>query len=306
MTRLASAFLLILAVVAARAITLTPNAHDFGKSVVNGTVPRTFRISSAVNDSFRFSLTGQDPNDFLVEASPGYTCFDHNLGVQVAACDFDVTFRPKSVGLKTATVLVINKAGQWANATLRGEAIKAGCQPTLVHCNYHNMYIGTIQVVSVDTVGEPDHRVRYDEDINITVALNGVVTCSGLRLERETLGYKGVVENEMKGQGTIAGTGMLAIEFETDSLGKPTYVLTYACPTPKMNRTSTHLKSGKSETESVASLPADWNRAEKITDAQPATAVMMPLLKGNFAYYRFDPDNSAGGITKVMWELKVY
>ena len=58
--------------------------------------------------------------------------------------------------------------------------------------------------------------------------------------------------------------------------------------------------------ETVASLPADWNRAAKINDALPATSVMMPLLKGNFAFYRFDNANSAGGITKTMWELKVY
>ena len=145
--------------------------------------------------------------------------------------------------------------------------------------------------------------VRDENDINISV-VNGVVTCSGTRQEREVHGYKGRLESEMKGTGPIAGSGMLAIEFEVDDTNRPVYVLTYACPRPRMTRTSTDLASGNAETETFPGGPAEWRDSERLADPQPSTGAGMTPLKGQHTNTRYEPENSAGGITTSKWDLK--
>jgi hypothetical protein len=81
-------------------------------------------------------------------------------------------------------------------------------------------------------------------------------------------------------------------------------VLTYACPTPTMTRTSTDLSSGNAETETFPGSPADWRDAECLADPQPSTGEGMTPLTGQHTNTHYEPENSAGGITKAMWELK--
>jgi len=284
------------------AITITPASHDFGQVVVTGVMGQAFTLTSTAGDSMSVSLTGPHAVDFVISGGPQtLSCTDEG-GVPVTSCDIDITFRPSALGVRTATLVVTNRRGQRATAALRGEGVKAGCQPMLVMCNYVNLYSGSIQIRSVDTVTTTDHTVRNEEEINISV-VNGVVTCSGLRQEREVHGYKGKMDREMKGTGPITGSGMLAIEFQLDE-GRPVYVLTYACPAPRMTRISTDLNSGNAETETFPGSSADWRDSQRLADPQPSTGIGMTPLKGNHTDTRYEPENSTGGITKSMWELK--
>jgi hypothetical protein len=295
----------LVATVVAAALTVTPAQHDFGKAGINGVVDELFHITSVPGDTFQISLTGRDPVDFRLTNTSPFTCTTQS-GSTRPACDILIGFRPKSLGIKTASFVVINKAGQRATATLTGEGVKADCVQVHVHCNYVHIYTGTIQIQIVDTVMQQDHVVRYATDINMNVAPDGVVTCSGSRSENEKLGYKGVFHTELKANGPIAGTGMLAVEYQQDQAGKWTYVLTYACPTPRFTRTSTDLRSGNSETENVPSNPADWRESERLADPQSInTGPPLPLLKGQHTNTRWDRDNQEGGYTKANWDLKL-
>jgi hypothetical protein len=176
------------------------------------------------------------------------------------------------------------------------------CQPRLVHCNYAYLYSGDIRIITVDTVSDPDHIVREDMEIRATVS-NGAVTCNGERTEHERLGYKGVFNTERRARGNVAGTGLLAVEFEFDN-GRPVYKLTLVCPTATITSTTTDLRSGGSETETSPASPADWRDAGLIADPQPSTAVAMTLLAGQQTTQRDDPDNKAGGSTRTTWSLR--
>lgn len=175
------------------------------------------------------------------------------------------------------------------------------CQARLVHCNYAYLYSGSIRVISVDSVSDSSHIVRDENDITIDLT-NGVATCRGERREYEKLGYKGIFHTERKGRGDIAGPGLIAVEFEYDN-GRPVYKLTYACPTPEMTRTGTDLKTGKSETETFPGNAAAWNDGGLAIDPQPSTGPGMTPLSGQQNDERSEPENSAGGRTRTVWNL---
>jgi hypothetical protein len=176
------------------------------------------------------------------------------------------------------------------------------CQPQLVHCNYAHHYSGTIRIVTVDTVGSTDHRVRNDGDVLITVR-NGVAVCIGQFQESEKKGYRGRFESEMTGRGSSSGPGLVSIEFEVTG-GRLSYVLTAVCPTPRMIRTSFDLLNGGStQVDTVAAEPADWRNAGQLADPQPATSQGMTPIGGSQRFSETDPDNAAGGSKIVTWTL---
>lgn len=288
---------------AALAITIQPSSHDFGPTLVpNGVALAQFTLTGTPGDSMYLSITGPDAAVFSLAGESAVFCLDADYR-PTASCPIDMDFRPTTVGPKTATLVVTNRRGQRATASLRGEGVSAvGCRPVLVPCNYANLYSGSIQIFSVDSVSAEDHVVRFETDINLAV-VNGVVTCTGTRRESEKIGYRGKFNSEMAGSGPIAGSGMLAVEFQREE-GKPVYVLTYACPEPRMTRTSTDLNYGTSTSETFPGAPADWRNSERLADPQPSTGAGMTPLTGGFTSTRRDPANSAGGTTKSMWELR--
>lgn len=298
------------------AITVTPAQHDFGKTAVGGVALGQFTLTSTVNDSLTVWLTGANPNQFLVEdhamaAGPntpqlldaGNYKLCENQGTHYASCKFDITFRPNRVGVMTAILEVTNKAGMRTRVPLRGEGVKPDCVQQLVHCNYVGLYTGSIQIRIIDSTSTNERKARFEDDFTIQVN-NGVVTCTGMRLEFEQNIYNSTPINEIKGQGPIAGSGMLAVEFELNSQGKFEYVLTYACPTPTMTKTSTDYKSGNSETETFPGQPADWRNSQSLADPQPATAQAMTPLVGRHTNTSWDRANQQGYIMMSMWDLK--
>lgn len=298
------------------ALTVTPAQHDFGKAVVGGVAGKQFTVSSTVDDSLIVWLTGANPNQFILqsglatahgrvpelEEAGNYKRCEYNAA-PVASCQFEVTFRPGSVGVKTAILEISNKVGMRARVPLRGEGIVAGCQPVLVACNYVGLYTGSIQIRIIDSTSNTERKARFEDDFTIQVN-NGVVTCSGTRLELEVNMRQGVPVNEIRGQGAIAGSGMLAVEFQRNSQGNWEYVLTYACPFPRMTKTSTDFASGNSESGTFPGGLADWRSSERMTDPQTATGDTMSVLKGRHANADWDPDNQQGKYMEAVWELR--
>lgn len=302
--------------IGAAAITITPTQHDFGKTAVGGVAQGQFTLTSTVNDSLTVWLTGANPNQFLVEdyangvgpntpqlTNAGNYKLCENQGMQYASCKFDITFRPNRVGVMNAILEVTNRAGMRTRVPLRGEGVKPDCVQQLVFCNYVTLYTGSIQVRIIDSTSTNERKARFEEDFTIQVN-SGVVTCTGMRLEFEQNIHNNTPENEIKGQGPIAGSGMLAVEFDLNSQGKFEYVLTYACPTPTMTKTSTDYKSGNSETETFPGGPADWNSSQRLTDPKPATAQGMTPLVGKHTNTSWDRANQQGYIMMSTWDLK--
>lgn len=308
MTRLLLALLLVGGVAwTAATLTVTPRSHDFGPTVLRGVSLREFtvawdrpreaveaRIVGPHATDFDFSETSRAQEHFL-------TCEDRNYQ-PTSPCPLDLNFRPSALGLRTATLIVIDRHGHRVTAALRGEGVKAGCQPVLVHCNYANLYSGTISLSSVDTVLTEDHQARSEVEIEIAVTL-GQVQCTGYRREFERSGYKGEMDTEIKGEGSISGPGLLAIEFDYRER-QPVYILTFACPAPAMKRTNIALKAGTATEQRFPAEPADWGGSEMVADPQPSSEPMMSPLQGSFRHGRLDPENSSGGYTRTSWNLR--
>lgn len=304
-----------LGAVAHRALTLVPSSHDFGKAAVQGEVYREFRISgvtATTAPTLRATLTGRDPDDWYLQ-NDGMACWWdgrsdslHRVRAPSAfsgTCDpFAVTFKPRTEGRKTAMLVVTDQLGNRVAAQLTGEAVAALCTNRLVFCNYAHHYSGTISLTSVDTVLTEDHQARSEVAIEIAVTL-GQVQCTGYRREFERSGYKGEMDTEIKGEGSISGPGLLAIEF--DYRGRqPVYLLTFACPAPAMRRTNIALKAGTATEQRFPAEPADWGGSEMVADPQPSREPMMSPLQGSFRHDRLDPENSTGGYTRTSWNLR--
>ncbi len=299
---------------AQRGPSLAPRSHDFGKAALNATVPFGFQVggvTSATADSLRVTLTGPDAGDwYLIDGGTGQGCsWDGRNAAWLApfpgSCDpLTVVFRPKSVGPKSAVLELADQFGNRVTAALGGEGVKAGCQPVLVHCNYANLYSGTIAYRSVDSTLTDDFRSRTEVVIDITV-IGGKAQCRGSVTELEVRGYKGVPESEMKGRGDILGPGLVAIEFDFRE-GQPVYIITFACPGPDLVRESRSIAAGEVTTERFPADPVEWGGGELVADPQPSSRDPdeMPVLRGSFRHDRWDPENLAGGYTRTSWDLK--
>ena len=302
---------------------LSPGSHDFGTAALNATIVFDFQLSGVTAltaEGLQAALTGADAGDWYIQNVGGQSGLGcgwpgRNDPTRTAAgaapwpfpgaCDpLTIIFRPKSVGQKSALLEVTDHLGNRVTAVLRGEGIKAGCQPVLVHCNYAGLYSGTIKFKSVDTTTTDDFKSLQETVITVTV-IGGKAQCSGSVTEWEIRGYKGVPESEMKGRGDITGPGLVAIEFDFRE-GAPVYVVTFSCPEPDMVRESRSLAGGTGTSERFPGAPVEWNGGTLVADPQPSSADpdQMPSLTGSFRHDRWDPDNSAGGYTTTSWDLK--
>jgi len=305
-------------------LAVAPGSHDFGTAALNATIPFEFQltgVTASTADSLRVSLAGPDAGDWYVSTAPPPNdwqgCYwggrndpasarvlGHAVPFPGSCSPLVVTFRPRSVGPKTATLVLTDHRGNRVTAMLRGEGIEAGCQPVLVPCNYAGLYSGTIKFKSVDTTTTDDFKSLQETVITVTV-IGGTAQCSGSVTEWEIRGHKGVPESEMKGRGDITGPGLVAIEFDFRE-GAPVYIVTFSCPEPDMVRESRSLAGGTGTSERFPGAPVEWNGGRLVADPQLSSADpdQMPSLIGNFRHDRWDPDNSAGGYTTTSWDLK--
>jgi hypothetical protein len=291
-------------------VTVTPNRADFGKAVVQGggmhrfvvamgdTMPAIISIEGPDSPEFGTDLTGRGGVDTL------FACSDDNALTFIQVdCKLDVFFQPMTLGVKTATLVVVDHHGHRATAALRGEAVRADCLPILVPCNWIVSYSGNIKFNQVDSVINETMKSRTETNVDVQIAL-GLVQCKGHRNEIEQTSYNGVPEGERKGVFSISGPGMAAIEFQPDEAGKMTYVLTIACPTYEGKRESRSLRGGEVDVLKVKAEPVDWRNSQMVGTPNPATEQGMPSLVGSWTDGEWDPENKAGTRWTASWNLR--
>lgn len=283
---------LLLLAAAAAAITIRPAQHDFGKVVVGDSTSQNFEVSvpraATPQDTVRFYLSGNNPIDFVLEDLSGVPphpmvtppCVTGKPWPANPTCPVGVTFQPKSLGIKTAILVVTDNRGNQGRASFRGEGIEVlSCWMTVVPCNYAHLYSGSF-VWSGALTGTHGRTT-----INVTVnVIRGVASCSGAQ--------------QMSGQGNsstgpILGSGLFAIEFEEDSLNRPVYNITAACPSPD------HPDMGG------PSRPAKLGHNEQQTYQQPVDPQFVDLV-GTLSYPdpATDALNGVSGTVSVRWDLK--
>jgi hypothetical protein len=281
--------LLVVGAARAAVVTITPAAYDFGKTAApNGVAMHRFTMSSAVGDDLDISITGPNAAEFGIwengTQSGTYTtyCIDTN-GNRSASCPLDVDFRPSSRGIKTATLMVANRRGERATATLRGEGVAPECEMKVVFCNYAHLYTGTFRWTSnLSGAGS-----QSSEQVQVDV-IRGAATCNGSATSSD--GGRSLT-------GAITGSGLVAVEFERGDTAGLFYRITVACPTPDWPATD--------DAAAVPSQPAEMGHNDRSTYEQAATAVSQLGLKGSSSYPAPETDavNGVTGAVSISWSL---
>ncbi len=290
-----AAVIAVVTAAAGAAVTVTPAQYDFGKTAVpGGTSLHRFTVSSATGDWLDFSVTGPNAADFIIAmvggggvdpaGKSGIQCSDADYR-PTSSCPVDMDFRPSSVGVKTATLIVANRRGERATVPLRGEGVVAGCEMKIVFCNYAHLYSGTFRWTS--SLSAPGSQ--FSEHVQVDV-VKGVATCNGSATESE------------QGQsrtGAITGPGLLAVEFERDDTNRRlVYRITAACPTPDWPATP--------DAPATPSRRAEMGHNDQSTYEQPAKAIAQADLTGSSSYPAPETDNLNGvtGAVSISWSLK--
>lgn len=181
-------------------------------------------------------------------------------------------------------------------------ALQGTCKPSLVSCNYAYLYTGSVTIKTNSSVPSADHQAGYTENVTVSINAAGVVTCTGTRTEYEKHGYKGTPEWSSNTSGAIGGPGLLAIEFQRNSGGKPVYMISYACPTADLQTTTVNASTGVSEVTQTPPEPADSNRLARAGDEQPASRIAMDTLKGgNTSNMRIAAGDEGDGMIQTTW-----
>jgi hypothetical protein len=97
--------------------------------------------------------------------------------------------------------------------------------------------------------------------------------------------------------GSIAGTGLIAVEFLEDPIYPLVYLITVACPTPAFAATASD--------PADPSRPAELGQGELLSEKQPAADVGIDL-EGTISYPSPDTDplNGVTGHVSISWKLK--
>jgi hypothetical protein len=273
---------------------------------LNGTTPQASRSIPNV------SIRGPDASEFGVDSgsantgtannpSPTYllsSCLGPNWTIG-RSCEYKVDFRPRSTGVKTAQLVVVDN-GVTATAALRGEGI-FGCRPYLVPCNYADFYTGYITTTTVDSsIAGVVHSFRQFTKLRIDVN-QGVVTCTGYQDDFSEELNAGAVMKRDAAAGPISGPGFFAVEFERDNVGL-TYKISFACPTASLTTSFIDNYSNTSGNGKMAADPAKWSSAG-IIDPYPATKLGIDLIGTQVDPYH-DALNDHGGYVRLEWSLK--
>lgn len=307
-------------------MTLTPGSHDFGQVMLGGSsAVQNFQLTGTAPVSRRGILRvrtgGPDADDFVVDSgwlvapptSPGQpppfppgSCPSTSWAFKGGSCSYTITFTPRSLGRKTAQLIVDDPGtGETATATLTGEGM-FGCRPYLVSCNYADHYAGTFTLTTDDaaTSGATSRKGRWLTTIEVKVE-QGVATCTGQQDDWEEEWNGGKLDRRFTATGTISGPGLFAIEFRASGRSFE-YTLTFACPTADIRTTSVDNLAGTSSAGAIPSEPADWRHASLGADPQPATMIGMTDLTGTQTDLRGNDGSNSGvtGTTTMTWSLK--
>lgn len=303
--RIALASVVAFGIAATAAITITPASYDFGEAAVKGMAIARFRVAlpgsaaaaAAIRTSVAFgtlttSLTGPNAADFysddgpivrvLVDPSAPYAnCIS---GSQGYVCTILVSFRPQSLGPKTATLVVTDSLGNRATAQLKGKGVAALCEMKVVFCNYAHLYTGSFRWRT--TLSGP--ASSHTETVDVQV-IKGVATCNGAATDSE---------NGQTTTGPITGTGLIAVEFERDDTYRLVYRITVACPSPAWPGTPDNPRG-------TPSRPAELGDNEQKSYDQPASGFGIDLI-GSSSYPAPETDsvNGVSGQVDVSWSLK--
>jgi hypothetical protein len=194
-----------------------------------------------------------------------------------------VDFRPTSRGIKTATLVVANRRGERATATLRGEGVAPECEMKVVFCNYAHLYTGSFRWTS--NLSAPGSQ--SSEQVQVDV-IQGAATCNGVATSSE---------GGRTRRGPVTGSGLVAVEFERGDTNQLVYRITVACPTPDW--------PGTEDAAAVPSQPAEMGHNDRSTYEQPATATSQLGLKGSSSYPAPETDalNGVTGAVSISWSL---
>ena len=270
----------------AAALTITPPTHDFGKVAVNGALPDAtpFQFTDSAGNAasgLTLSVAGPDAGEFIMAGNRGPTSVANWCsGGRGRPCDIHVDFRPTSLGIKRATLVATDSRGNRSTAALRGEGVDAMCEMKVVFCNYAHLYSGVFSWTSA--VNGPNSQEH--EAVTVDV-IRGVATCNGGATSSG---------NGRTRSGTITGPGLIAVELETDSLRRPVYRITVACPTPSWPATP--------DEPATPSEPAELGQNEQKSYDQPM-APTTRILVGSYSHPENDPINGVTGTITVGWEL---
>lgn len=292
-------------------ITLTPASHDFGQIVVGATSPyQRFQLTGTTPLTSRgvpiVDVIGADAAEFVVDSSRAGTppvlqssCLGARWA-QSGSCDYQVVFRPQSIGKKTAR-LVVTENGQTAMAALMGEGIFS-CRPNLVSCNYSDHYTGEITWTRVDSTNASINRMERQVTAITATVTQGVATCIGRQDDVEEDRSGGKLRMRSVSSGQIIGPGFFAVEFAPRG-AKMIYKVSFACPTASLTHTEADYDANTNTVGRTPAEPAEWKQHE-ITDEHPAAGIGIDLI-GKELDLTSEPVNDKGGYIKVEWSLKL-
>ena len=279
------------------AVIITPPVHDYGNVAVGAVVPFDFRFTESgapLTDSITsVAITGADPGDFAFNDSTGMNRFSPSSTQSCYTPGFTpctVQFRPKSFGPKQAKLVIKTIRGATATAVLKGNGVRAICEPLVVSCNYAFLYDGTFSWSYA--IVSPISKTVVDVTVSI---VSGRGVCNG----SET-----ITDNGNSTTGAITGRALVAVEFESGSLtpdsikqqSVPIYRVTVACPTPEFPRTA--------DSDGSRSQPAELGHNDQSSYNVKGVPIGSPLI-GQLTYPAPETDQSNGvtGNVTVRWTL---
>lgn len=277
-------------------ITVQPSRHDFGEAGVNAVVVKSFRIAvppgADSTADLDFTITGANPADFGVNPTwdGSDTCYARGQFPgrppqpwQAGPCNTPVYFMPKSVGIKTATLVATDTRGNRGTAVLIGKGVAAICEMKVVSCNYSHLYTGVVRWNSVLKGQRSSTTVSVQVDV-----VMGRASCNGSQTDTD-------VASGSK-RGNIQGDGLVAVEFEKDENDRLIYNVTVACPSPAWPATDFDA--------AIPSRRAELGDFEQQSYEQPAASVGMNLEGSNsYPAPEADPVNGVDGTVTMSWRL---
>ena len=298
---LAVATLAALGAASDAAITVTPTSHDFGSVAVGASMAIEFRIvpspGTPQGTVLWLSIKGPDKPDFKPNLIPDITVGPNQCpsGQQGPVCTQTVSFFPKSLGPKQATLEISDGLGNKVTVPLKGKGVAPICTNRVVFCNYAHLYSGTFGWNR--TLNGPNSQ--YKENVQVTIT-NGVAVCNGSATQSGPSGSQ---------TGAITGKGLIAVEWLEDPMYPWVYQITAACPTPDW-------PAGPNGEAATPSQQAELGHNDQSTYHQPDQLIKpgmmleqaidaLARIQGTLSYPAPETDqlNGVSGAVVVTWNL---
>jgi hypothetical protein len=245
-----------------------------------------------------YRITGTDAGDFKPDSGqfeqPWVGCPSNPPNL---ACDLYVTFSPKSLGPKVATLEVTDNRGSRATAQLKGNGVYPICENKVVFCNYGFRYSG-IFGWTIALKGP----ASQDSTWATVYVKNGAAVCAG--------GSSSISSDGQSIRGVISGKGLFAVEWLEDPMYPWVYQITAACPTPNIPASADGYRAAS------PSQPAELGHNDMTTYKMPDPRIkqgwtlqqavaQLTTLQGSLRYPapETDPLNGVSGVVTVVWNL---